>query len=95
VCTLLTVGFALLARLVAVEPGREVWYLINGGETNRHEVVLALFLGARGCLRNLFKFTLWANSKSTLCPLRADSPKPTGDRAGEFLEMSVGKCCDS
>ncbi len=64
-CNLLTVGCALLARLlVAVEPGREFWQLIHGDE-NRLEMALAFFLGARGCLRDLFKFTLWAKSNKT------------------------------
>lgn len=66
VCNLPTVGCALLARvLVAVEPSREFGQLIHGGDANRLRGGCCFFLGVRGCLRNLFKFTLWAKSNKT------------------------------
>lgn len=66
VCNLLTVGCALLVSvLVAVELGREFGQLIHGGDANRLGDDSCFFLGARGCLRDLFKFTLWAKSNKT------------------------------
>lgn len=61
-CNLLTLWCVLLARvLVAVEPGREFRQLIHRGNANRLGDGCCFFLGVRGCLRNLFKFTYGLN----------------------------------